>query len=135
MAGSRRTWNRQNVLPHAVVVMGLLLCGGAACHFGSGKQSGLALSRPSEEAAGESEGVEVATPEILIKVREDSKALEAARSIGGVSASKLGPAGWYGVVLQQGVSVEEALERARAQPRIVTAEPNYTAEIQSAPMP
>lgn len=130
-------WNRKNLLPRAVTVAMLSLCAGAACHFGSGKQSGPepAPSRAPEEAAGESGEVEVANPEVLIKVREDSKVLEAARSIGGVSASKLGPAGWYGVVLKKGISVEEALERAHGQPLIVTAEPNYTAEIQPAPEP
>jgi len=68
--------------------------------------------------------------QVLMKVRDSSRADEAAQAIGGriVRASSI--AGWYLVALDEGVTVEQAIARTPGNPLIEAVEPNYTAEAQ-----
>lgn len=74
------------------------------------------------------DGGEQMQPQLLMKVHDDSKALEAAQEIGGVRVSKSGLPGWYAVFLGEGTSQEEALARGRRHPLIEIIEPNFIAD-------
>jgi hypothetical protein len=65
--------------------------------------------------------------QVLLQVRDPSRVESAVKAIGGTGWTAGSLDGWYLVRLAEGVSVDEAIARARGNPSILTIEPNYTA--------
>ena len=93
-----------------------------------------ATGAPQPAPGATSPGVPGCVPgEVIMRVRDESRAAEAAQAIGGVVASRSPMPGWYLVRLVEGGSVEEALARGRNHPLIEVVEPNFTAGPQAPP--
>jgi hypothetical protein len=73
--------------------------------------------------------------EVIILVHDVSRMSEAVQAIGGASVRSSSMPGWFLVQLAAGVSVDDALARAKSSALIDAAEPNFGAQALTEPAP